>query len=124
MSILYGLCYSFSLALFSPVRHDENGLLTCRNKSARSRDFRSRLQLRQALRFLINLQLAQVIHMSDSLESELIFACAAAFLASFAAHLWAISRNLGTSANLGTAMAAAGAAAIIQYFRGDVYSKA
>jgi hypothetical protein len=61
--------------------------------------------------------------MSDSLESELIFACAGAFLASFAAHLWAIGRNPGTSADLGTALAAAGDAAVIQYFRGDLYSQ-
>jgi hypothetical protein len=76
-----------------------------------------------SLAVLLNLQLAHVIHISDSLESELIFACAGAFLASFAAHLWAIGRNLGTSANLGTALAAAGAAAVMQYFRGDLYSQ-
>ena len=76
-----------------------------------------------SLTVLLNLQIANVIHMSDSLESELVFACAGAFLASFAAHLWAIGRNLGTGANLGTALAAAGAAAVVQYFRGDLYSQ-
>jgi hypothetical protein len=79
--------------------------------------------LATSLAVLLNLQLAHVIHMSDSLESELIFACAGAFLASFAAHLWAIGRNLGISANLGTALTAAGAAVVIQYFRGDLYSQ-
>ena len=77
-----------------------------------------------SLAVLLNLQLAHVIYYwNESLERELIFACTGAFLASFAAHLFAISRNLGTSANLGTALAAAGAAAVIQYFRGDLYSQ-
>lgn len=77
-----------------------------------------------SLAVLLNLQLAHVIYYwNESLERELIFACTGAFLASFAAHLWAISRNLGTSANLGTALAAAGAVALIQYFRGDLYSQ-
>jgi hypothetical protein len=76
-----------------------------------------------SLAVLLNLQLAHVIHMSDSFETELIFACAGAFLASFAGHLWAIGRNLGISANLGTALAAAGTAAVIQHFRGDLYSQ-
>jgi hypothetical protein len=76
-----------------------------------------------SLAVLLNLQLAHIIHLGNSLESELIFACAGAFLASFAAHLWAISRNLAIGANLGTALAAASAAAIIQHFRGDLYSQ-
>jgi hypothetical protein len=76
-----------------------------------------------SLAVLLNLQVADVIHMSDSLEIQLFFACSGAFLASFAAHLWAISRNLSTSANLGTALVAAGAAAVIQHFRGDLYSQ-
>ena len=75
------------------------------------------------LAVLLNLQTAHVIHMSDSLERELILACAGAFLASFAAHLWAIGRNLATSANLGAALAVAGAAALMQYFHGDLYSQ-
>jgi hypothetical protein len=76
-----------------------------------------------SLAVLLNLQVAHIIRMSDTLESQLIFACSAAFLASFAAHLWALSRNLSTLWNLGTALAAAGAAAAIQYAHGDLYGQ-
>ena len=76
-----------------------------------------------SLAVLLNLQVAHIIRMSDTLESQMIFACSAAFLASFAAHLWALNRNLATVWNLGTALAAAGAAAAIQYLHGDLYGQ-
>jgi hypothetical protein len=76
-----------------------------------------------SLAILLNLQVAHIIRMSDTLESQLIFAFSAAFLAGFAAHLWALRRNLATVWNLGTALAAAGAAAAIQSLHGDLYGQ-
>jgi hypothetical protein len=58
------------------------------------------------LAVVLNLQAANLLHMSDAFESELIFACAGEFIASFAVHLWATGRNLSSSAQLGIALAA------------------
>ncbi len=52
--------------------------------------------------------------------SEIVYASAAGFLASFAAHLWAMGRKFSNVFNLGTAIAAAAATALIQHFHSSL----
>jgi hypothetical protein len=96
--------------------------------------FISRLpeQLRSLIRFPVpvavcvaaavffNLEIAGVVTIANRLESEIIFASEAAFLAALIASLWANTRQLSAFANILASLMAATLAIVLQFSHGAV----
>jgi Domain of unknown function (DUF4153) len=99
--------------------------------------FISRLpeQLRSLIRFpvpvavcvaaavFLNLEIAGVVTIANRLESEIIFASEAAFLAALIASLWAKSRQLSAFANIVASLVAATLAIVLQFSHGGVFAQ-
>jgi len=92
-------------------------------------------QLRSLIRFPIpvavcvaaavffNLEIASVVTVADRLETEIIFATAAAFLAGLIAALWSNARPFGPVASVLISIFAAIVAALLQVSHGGVYAQ-
>jgi len=75
------------------------------------------------LTILLNLQIANVIAMSDRFEGEVSFAAAGAFLVGVIAGLWSDTRRLSVTAGVVAGVVAAVAIALLQFSHGAVYSQ-
>jgi hypothetical protein len=76
------------------------------------------------LTVVLNLQIANVIAMSDRFEGEVSFAAAGAFLAGVIAGLWSDTRRLTLTAGVVAGVVAAAAIALLQFSHGAVHRQA
>jgi Domain of unknown function (DUF4153) len=75
------------------------------------------------LTLLLNLQISDLIAMSDRFEGEVIFASASAALAGLIAALWSDSHRLSAIVGVIAGLLAAAVAALLQFSHGEVYTQ-